>query len=119
MTLKALILVTGLFSLAFGQIEETTQTIPPEGGTITLETCGYAEFPEGYLIEEAEISFSCSDNEATSYPANFGEVVAGAELIALGHNTLITIPAAAIDRTATNLENTKVLKVACTSYHYV
>lgn len=100
-----------LVSLTLAQIEQTTQVITPEGGKIELEICGYAEFPEGFLIETAEISFSCSIAEETYYPENFGQIVEGAELVALGHNTVVVIPASAIDATATNPEDTKVLKV--------
>jgi hypothetical protein len=99
------------FSATLAQIEQTTQVITPEGAKIELKICGYAEFPKGYLKETAEIRFSCSIAEEILYPENFGQIVEGAELVALGHNTVVVIPESATDRTATNPEGTKVLKV--------
>ena len=96
---------------AFGQIEQVTQTITPEGGKIELEICGYVEFPEGFLKEEAEIGFSCSEVEESYYPNNFEQIDSENLFAPIALNTIITIPASAIDKTATGLENTKILKV--------
>ncbi len=97
--------------LAFGQIEQVTQVITSEGGKIELEICGYVEFPEAFLKEKVEIGFSCSDKEETYYPENFERIGSEDLFTPIGLNTLITIPASAIDSNATNPENTKVLKV--------
>jgi hypothetical protein len=101
-----------LFSVpCFGQIGGVTQTITPEGGRIEIEPCGYVEFPAGFLIAEAEITFSCNDDYPETYTDNFEQVDAANVFAPIALNTLITIPASAIDKTAIAVEGTKLLKV--------
>ena len=97
-----------LVSFAFGQIEQVIQTVTPEGGKIELEICGYVEFPEGYLNEDTEVTFSCSDKEATYYPENFN---VGELFTPIGLNTVVTIPASAIDPNVTLEDKDVVLRV--------
>jgi hypothetical protein len=91
-----------LASVSFGQVEQVTRVITPKGGKIELEPCGFIEFPKGFLKEEAEITYYCTTEASDYYPGNFSNLSWGEWMEPIALNTVIELPAKAIDPLAIN-----------------
>jgi hypothetical protein len=85
-----------MMNVGSAQITEVTQMIPPEGGRIELESCGYIEFPEDFLKEETKVTYSCTDITSDDYPENFEDLSWGDRYEPISKVAVIELPASAI-----------------------